>query len=173
MWRFLGAATSFCLCVSLSRSARAVEPSGAVLGGLAVSDSPWGVGVRAGASIERLYLGGVFMHHPPPWLQKSNGWFWYGGLEGGFETGTMPITRVYVGAGLSRWKQSDEDAALGIEDRLRQPKDSLLLWPGVAFLFPIEPAFVGFDARFLIWMRGDAAYLPFAPALLVTGGIKL
>ena len=149
--------------------------SAAAIGGFAFITPPWAFGARAGVSfLERGYARAAFMYHPPKLLPESDDLRWYTGVEAGFETGVFPKTRIFMGAGYG----SHETAIYGAivnDARLSPPpaRGSLVLWPGVAVLFPIGPAFAGVDARVILWTRSDRALSqdnPFAPSISVTAG---
>jgi hypothetical protein len=163
--------------LAFSRISAAAPPelSAAALGGLALLDVPWAFGARAGVSfLERGYAGATFMLHPPNLYGESNGTLWYTGAEAGFEVGDFPKTRFFVGAGYAHRRRSyGGGAPEGVVFVPPPARGSLALWPGVAFLFPIAPAFVGLDLRLLLWTRvQSSSEIPIIPAISLTAGVN-
>jgi hypothetical protein len=176
--RAIRSALAFSIAViAASRSSSAAPPewSAAAVGGLALNDPPWAFGARAGASFPAgVYAGVTFMHHPARLASESNSWLWYSGAEGGFEMGGFPKTRILCGAGYGSRRRSYGGATIDDAPFIPPPaRGSLVLWPGVAVLFPLGPAFVGLDFRLILWTRpesGAARRDPFAPSISLTAG---
>ena len=133
-----------------------------------------GLGVRAGYTLPmNVYLGGTFVYH----LGKSeNDGFgdasvklYYFGVEGGYDIPAGPVVvRPYLGLGAATVKFSAPNINLGGfgSTSLSSSDTKFALWPGATVLYPIGPAFVGGDARFLIVDQFNAF------SVFATGGIQ-
>jgi hypothetical protein len=143
----------------------------AALGEVTAGDAAFGFGVRGGATFrERTYLGGIFGFHPTSSDIGAPNWLWYAGAEAGIHASTSPVTRFYVGGGYHQWASSSWST--GGTNIRTAVSGSVLVWPGFALLFPVDPLFMGFDLRFLVAF-GPAAPLPVAPCVALTMGGKL
>lgn len=147
-----------------------------MLGGAALMDPIWGFGGRGGVRFsESGYLGATFLYHPAS--GESASWRWYTGPEIGVELGTMPMSRLSVGAGYGRVYRTEGwvDPETTTVFRRAPSQSSLVVWPGASFLFPIESAFVGFDVRVLVWSntgdKYDSNHITLAS--YATAGVKL
>lgn len=179
---FVATALSFAVFAS-SRlaSAAPTEFSAAAIGGVVPIAPPLAFGLRAGATfLEGAYAGATFMYHPANLVgESSSSRLWYTGVEAGYESGDFPKTRVFLGGGYGR-RKIDHGGVMA-DGSIPPPPPwlgSVVLWPGLAVLFPVGPAFVGLDARIIFWLRPErddspSAGVPtFVPAGFLTAGAK-
>jgi len=130
-----------------------------------------GLGVRGGYTLPmNLYLGGTFVYHLGK--SESTGFgdvksnIYYFGVEGGYDIAAGPVVvRPYLGLGAATAKASFP-AVAGFTEATSASETRFGLWPGATLLYPIGPAFVGADARFLIVEDFNAF------SLFATGGVQ-
>jgi hypothetical protein len=143
-------------------NASAAASAGALVGEGFTEGFDLGVGARAGYSFDaKVYVGGTFVYHfgRQAYLD-SRLRITYFGAEGGYDFAAAPLTiRPYLGLGISVMK-------------LYEPSYQAAVWPGVAVLVPLQPLFVGADARFVTSLHrtlgnivGDAF------SVFATGGV--
>jgi hypothetical protein len=118
-----------------------------------------GLGVRGGYTLPmNLYVGGTFVYHLGKSVDTGAGSaktnIYYFGVEGGYDIAAGPVVvRPYLGLGPATARSTIPAFNFGAgfttpETTVTDTK--LALWPGATVLYPLGPAFVGGDARFLI-----------------------
>ncbi len=159
----LGAAAAVMLLAAAPAHAEAAPTAGhasvAGLVGYGFKDGVnFGLGVRGGYTLPmNLYLGGTFVYHLGKSQSTSVGDastnLYYFGVEGGYDIAAGPVViRPYLGLGPATAKATVPGFNLG---GVSFPETTVsdtrfALWPGASVLYPIGPAFIGADARFLI-----------------------
>ncbi|HEY3256822.1 MAG TPA: hypothetical protein VGJ91_22860 [Polyangiaceae bacterium] len=156
----LGAAAAVMLLGAASAHAEAAPTAGhasvAGLVGYGFKDGVnFGLGLRGGYTLPmNVYLGGTFVYHfgkseSTPVGDISTKLFYYG-VEGGYDIAAGPVVvRPYVGLGAATAKGTIP-AIPGFSAETSVSDTKFGFWPGATVLYPLGPAFIGGDARFLI-----------------------
>ncbi len=134
-----------------------------------------GLGVRGGYTLPmNLYLGGTFVYHLGKSYDtgfgsaKTN--LYYFGVEGGYDVPAGPVVvRPYLGLGAATAKATIPAITfpgVGSTPESSASSTKFGVWPGATVLYPVGPAFIGADARFLIVSDFNAF------SLFATGGVQ-
>jgi hypothetical protein len=135
-----------------------------------------GLGARVGYTLPfNLYVGGSFVYHlgktkdyGPDFSEKRNVWYVSG--EVGYDIGAGPVViRPYAGVGRASVDSSSDEAGFGSYSSSRS---KLILYPGTAVMFPIGPAFVGADLRYVIMIDAPTSGTGNAFTAFLTGGVN-
>jgi hypothetical protein len=113
-----------------------------------------GIGGRIGYTLgSGLYFGGSYVSHFGTQDGPVQANVSYAGGEVGYELAAGPvIVRPYVGAGLASIYASVFVPPMGSFQggRIEASDRRFAVWPGASVLVPIDRAFIGVDAKFLV-----------------------
>ena len=119
-----------------------------------------GIGGRVGYTLRNnIYLGGSFVSHLGTQDGPVQANVWYAGGEVGYELEAGPvIVRPYVGVGIASAWASVFMPAIGSYPggRIEASDRRVAIWPGASVLLPIDRAFIGVDAKFLVVENANA-----------------
>jgi hypothetical protein len=155
-------------------TAHAAGFSAAVLGGNGFKDGYDGaVGLRAGFTLPALpiYAGGTFVYHFGTTDSEGRLKVLYLGPEGGYDIALGPVTlRPYIGLGYASISTDVQIVTPALTlDSGTEHTGKFVLWPGVSALFPLDSAFVGLDARYVVVTDSDTFN---ALSVCVTAGFE-
>lgn len=154
-------------------NAHAAGFGAAVLGGNGFKDGYGGaVGLRAGVTLPTIpvYAGGTFLYHFGTTDSEGRLKVLYLGPEGGYDVALGPVTlRPYIGLGYAAISTDVSTATLARTLATTEHASRFALWPGLAALFPIDSAFAGLDARYVVINDSDNLN---ALSVFVTAGLE-
>ncbi len=119
-----------------------------------------GIGGRIGYTLRSgLYFGGSYVSHFGMQDGPVQASIWYAGGEVGYELEAGPlIVRPYAGAGLASIYASVFMPPIGSFQggKIEASDRRFAVWPGASVLLPIDRAFIGVDAKFLVVENSNA-----------------
>ena len=116
----------------------------------------FGLGARAGITLPAIpiYVGGTFVYHLGKTVPGTDvtAKVLYGGIEGGYEIGAIPLLtiRPYLGLGYASLTTSSGDIVGTGEAVGSLSSGKLALWPGATVLVTLAAFFVGIDGRYVV-----------------------